>query len=95
MTVSIHISGRPFFVFNVGGLKDKVGELDTELVEEFFQAFVSHAKRTLHIKLHNGKNSHHIIVSIFKAFGRALRAASKINPEVGVLLTKECCKYIF
>src|SRR5690625_4120131 len=48
-TVSIDISGRPFFVYHVEGLKDKVGEFDTELVEECFQAFVSHAKVTLHI----------------------------------------------
>ena len=88
-TVSIDISGRPFFVYNVEGLKDKVGEFDTELVEEFFQAFVSHAKVTLHINLQYGKNSHHIIESIFKAFGRSLRAASKINPEVkGIPSTK-------
>ena len=88
-TVSIDISGRPFFVYNVEGLRDKVGEFDTELVEEFFQAFVSHAKVTLHINLQYGKNSHHIIESIFKAFGRSLRAASKINPEVkGIPSTK-------
>ena len=88
-TVSIDISGRPFFVYNVEGLKDKVGEFDTELVEEFFQAFVSHAKVTLHINLKYGKNSHHIIESIFKAFGRALSAASKINPDVkGIPSTK-------
>ena len=88
-TVSIDISGRPFFVYNVEGLKDKVGEFDTELVEEFFQAFVSHAKVTLHINLQYGKNTHHIIESIFKAFGRALSAASKINPDVkGIPSTK-------
>lgn len=88
-TVSIDISGRPFFVYNVEGLKDKVGEFDTELVEEFFQAFVSHAKVTLHINLQYGKNSHHIIESIFKAFGRALSAASTINPNVkGIPSTK-------
>lgn len=88
-TVSIDISGRPYFVYNVEGLKDKVGEFDTELVEEFFQAFVSHAKVTLHINLQYGKNSHHIIESIFKAFGRALSTASKVNPEVkGIPSTK-------
>ena len=59
-TVSIDISGRPFFVYNVEGLKDKVGEFDTELVEEFFQAFVSHAKVTLHINLQYGKKRYSI-----------------------------------
>ncbi len=88
-TVSIDISGRPFFVYNVEGLKDKVGVFDTELVEEFFQAFVSHSKVTFHANLNYGKNSHHIIESIFKGFGRALRVASTINPDVvGVPSTK-------
>lgn len=88
-TVSLDISGRPFLVYNVDGLKDKVGDFDTELVEEFFHAFTSHAKVTLHINLMYGKNTHHMIESIFKAFGRALRVASSINPDVkGVPSTK-------
>ncbi|WP_368654090.1 imidazoleglycerol-phosphate dehydratase HisB [Ornithinibacillus sp. 4-3] len=78
-TVSIDISGRPYFVYRVEGLKDKVGQFDTELVEEFFQAFVSHAKVTLHIRLEYGSNTHHMIEAIFKAFGRVLHAASRIN----------------
>lgn len=88
-TVSMDISGRPYLVFNVEGMKDKVGTFDTELVEEFFQAFTSNAKVTLHINLQYGRNTHHIIESIFKAFGRTLRLASAINPEVkGVPSTK-------
>ncbi|MCG7344553.1 imidazoleglycerol-phosphate dehydratase HisB [Sporosarcina sp. ACRSL] len=88
-TVSLDISGRSFLVYNVEGLKDKVGDFDTELVEEFFHAFTRHANVTLHINLQYGKNSHHIIESIFKSFGRALRIASTINPEIeGVPSTK-------
>lgn len=88
-TVSIDLSGRPFIVYNVEGLKDKVGDFDTELVEEFFQAFVSHSKATVHINLNYGKNSHHIIEAIFKAFGRALNLASTINPNIkGIPSTK-------
>ncbi|WOV88485.1 imidazoleglycerol-phosphate dehydratase HisB [Sporosarcina oncorhynchi] len=88
-TVSLDISGRSFLVYNVEGLKDKVGEFDTELVEEFFLAFTRHAGVTLHINLNYGKNSHHIIESIFKSFGRALRIASSVNPDVeGVPSTK-------
>lgn len=88
-TASIDISGRSFLVFNVDGMKDKVGDFDTELVEEFFIAFTSHAKVTLHINLNYGKNTHHIIESIFKSFGRALRIASTINPNIkGVPSTK-------
>lgn len=88
-TVSLDISGRSFLVFNVDGMKDKVGNFDTELVEEFFHAFTSHAKVTLHINLQYGRNTHHMIESIFKAFGRTLRVASSINPEVkGIPSTK-------
>ena len=88
-TVSLDISGRSFLVYNVEGLKDKVGDFDTELVEEFFLAFTRHANVTLHINLQYGKNSHHIIESIFKSFGRALRIASSINPDVeGIPSTK-------
>jgi len=88
-TVSLDISGRSFFVYHVEGLKDKVGNFDTELVEEFFQAFVSNAKVTLHINVAYGKNTHHIIESIFKAFGRALDQASQKNERIkGVPSTK-------
>ncbi|GKV66814.1 MULTISPECIES: imidazoleglycerol-phosphate dehydratase HisB [unclassified Sporosarcina] len=88
-TASIDISGRSFLVFNVHGMKDKVGGFDTELVEEFFIAFTSHAEVTLHINLDYGKNTHHIIESIFKSFGRVLRVASTINPDIqGVPSTK-------
>lgn len=75
--VSIDISGRPCLVYHVEGLKDKVGDFDTELVEEFFTGFVNHAKLALHINLFYGKNTHHMIESIFKGFGRALAAASE------------------
>ena len=88
-TVSLDISGRSFLVYNVEGMKDKVGDFDTELVEEFFLAFTNNAKINLHINLQYGKNTHHIIESIFKGFGRALRVASTINPDVkGVPSTK-------
>ncbi len=88
-TISLDISGRPYFVYNVEGLKDKVGDFDTELVEEFFQAFVSNAKVTLHINLAYGKNTHHMIESIFKGFGRALDQATMLNPRVeGIPSTK-------
>ncbi|WP_077356496.1 imidazoleglycerol-phosphate dehydratase HisB [Virgibacillus halodenitrificans] len=88
-TISLDISGRSFLVYHVDGLKDKVGNFDTELVEEFFQAFASNAKLTLHINLEYGKNSHHIIEAIFKGVGRALDQASQINPRInGIPSTK-------
>lgn len=88
-TITLDISGRPYLVYHVEGLKDKVGNFDTELVEEFFQAFASNAQVTLHINLAYGKNTHHIIESIFKGFGRALDEASLINERSeGVPSTK-------
>lgn len=88
-SISLDISGRSYLVFHVEGLKDKVGSFDTELVEEFFQAFASTAKVTLHINLLYGKNSHHIIESIFKGVGRALDLASQQNSRIkGVPSTK-------
>ena len=88
-TVSLDISGRSFLVYNVEGLKDKVGNFDTELVEEFFLAFANNARINLHINLAYGRNSHHIIESIFKGFGRALDQATLQNPRIkGVPSTK-------
>lgn len=88
-TVHIDISGRPHLVYNVDGLKDKVGTFDTELVQEFFQGFVNHARVTLHINVEYGTNTHHIIEAVFKAFARALDKASSLNPRVkGIPSTK-------
>lgn len=88
-TVDLDISGRSFLVYNVEGLKDKVGSFDTELVEEFFVGFTNHAGVTLHINVPYGKNTHHMIEAIFKAFARALDQASMKNPRVkGVPSTK-------
>jgi imidazoleglycerol-phosphate dehydratase len=87
--VSLDISGRPYLYFEAELPTQKVGTFDTELVEEFFRAFVNHAGVTLHIRLLHGKNSHHIIESIFKGFGRALNRATRINERIrGVRSTK-------
>ena len=87
--VTLDISGRAYLVYNVEGLKDKVGNFDTELVEEFFRGFTNHAQMTLHINVHYGSNSHHIIEAIFKAFGRALSEASSIDETItGIPSTK-------
>jgi imidazoleglycerol-phosphate dehydratase len=88
-SVVIDFSGRPFLVFNVELPKAKVGEFDTELVEEFFVAFCNHAGANIHVNLAYGDNLHHIIEGIFKAFGRALDEATSIDPRIhGVLSTK-------
>jgi len=88
-SVILDFSGRPFLVYNVPLPKAKVGEFDTELVEEFFVAFANHAGANVHVNLAYGSNLHHIIEAIFKAFGRALDEASALDPRVqGVLSTK-------
>ena len=71
----IDISGRPYLNFNATFSKEKVGQFDTELVEEFFRAFVINARLTVHIDLLHQGNTHHEIEAIFKAFARALKQA--------------------
>ncbi|HEY3423975.1 MAG TPA: imidazoleglycerol-phosphate dehydratase HisB, partial [Negativicutes bacterium] len=70
--VSLDISGRPYLVFEAAIPAQRIGNLDSELVEEFLRALAVHAGLTLHVRLLSGKNSHHIVEAIFKALGRAL-----------------------
>jgi imidazoleglycerol-phosphate dehydratase len=77
--VALDLSGRPFLVFNAQFPAPKIGDFDTELVREFFQAFAIHAGITLHVETLYGANSHHIAESCFKGFARALRAAIAID----------------
>ena len=79
--VAIDISGRPFLVFKVDFVRDKVGPFDTELVQEWFQAFAINAAVTLHVATLYGTNDHHIAESCFKGLARALRAAVAIDPR--------------
>ena len=76
---AVDISGRDCLVYRVEIPAQKVGSFDTELVEEFLTAFVRNAGMTLHVRMLDGKNSHHIIEAIFKALGRALAAAVSID----------------
>lgn len=76
---AVDISGRSFLVFSAEMPTEKVGDFDTELCEEFWQAFAREAGITLHIKLMYGKNSHHIIEAIFKSVARTLRSAVSID----------------
>lgn len=87
--VTIDISGRSFLVFNAEFPKEYVGTFNTELVEEFFRAFVGNAGVTLHINVQYGTNTHHMIEGIFKAFGGALSEASFRDPNIkGIPSTK-------
>lgn len=78
---AVDVSGRPFFVWDVTFTKDKIGDFDTELFEEFFNAFAQNSGITLHIANLYGRNNHHIAESCFKAVARALRQAIEIDPR--------------
>jgi len=79
--VAVDISGRPFLVFKAEFVRDKVGSFDTELVQEWFQAFAMNAGVTLHVEALYGSNDHHIAESCFKGLARALRTAVAIDPR--------------
>ena len=86
----VDISRRPFLVFNLVLTAPKVGELDSELIEEFFRALAVHGGLTLHLNLHYGKNQHHIFEAAFKAAAHALRRAWTLRAELSgqILSTK-------
>lgn len=79
--VSIDISGRPFLVFRTTFKAEKIGQFDTELVREWFQAFAMNAGITLHVETLYGDNAHHIAESCFKGLARALRKAVAVDPR--------------
>lgn len=88
-TAAIDLSGRYFMVFDAQFLSPKIGEFDSELVEDFWQATSANLLCNLHIKVHYGRNSHHISEAIFKASARALRMAIESDPRIsGVPSTK-------
>ena len=78
---AIDISGRPFLAWNATFTRDKVGEMDTELFEEFFRAFAMNSAITLHVTQKAGTNAHHIAEGCFKALARALRMAVEPDPR--------------
>ncbi len=79
--VALDLSGRPYLVWKVRFDRDKVGDMDTELFKEWFQAFANAAGATLHVETLYGENNHHIVESCFKALARALREAVEIDPR--------------
>lgn len=78
---AVDISGRPFLAWSVPFARDKVGEMDTELFEEFFRAFAFNAGLTLHVTLKAGTNAHHVAEACFKALARSLRMAVETDPR--------------
>jgi len=79
--VSVDVSNRPYLVWRVNFSRPKLGEMDTELFKEWFQAFAQSAGVTLHIENLYGENNHHIVESCFKGLARALRQAVEIDPR--------------
>jgi len=79
--VSVDVSNRPYLVWRVNFSRPKLGEMDTELFKEWFQAFAQSAGVTLHIENLYGENNHHIVESCFKGLARALRQAIEIDPR--------------
>ena len=86
---AIDLSGRPYFAFDAEFTTNRVGDMDTEMVREFFYAISYSAGMNLHMKVLDGVNNHHIIEALFKAFGKALDQATSIDPRIhGILSTK-------
>lgn len=79
--VSLDLSGRPFLAWSARFERDKVGEMDTELFEEFFRAFATNGLLTLHVAQRAGHNVHHVAEACFKATARALREATELDPR--------------
>jgi len=89
VTSAVDFSGRPFLVFQAEMPSPKIGDFDSELVEDFWQGFASNAMCNLHILLNHGRNTHHIAEAIFKATARAIRIACEIDPrQTGVPSSK-------
>src|SRR6476469_29251 len=88
--VALDVSGRPYLIWKVDFTRSKIGEMDTELFREWFQAFAQNAGITLHVETLYGENSHHIAETCYKALARALRQAIAIDERQGerVLSTK-------
>jgi len=78
---AIDISGRPFLAWAATFARDKVGEMDTELFEEFFRAVAMNSAMTVHLTARAGTNAHHVAEGLFKAFARALRMAVEADPR--------------
>jgi imidazoleglycerol-phosphate dehydratase len=80
--VVLDLSGRPGLDYHVEFPRARIGDFDVDLFHEFFQGFVNHAHVTMHIDALRGRNAHHIIETIYKAFGRALRVAVEADPRM-------------
>lgn len=83
---SVDLSGRPFLVFNVPVARTRVSNFDLDMLQEFFRAFAFNAEITLHVTMHYGHNLHHITEAVFKAVGRSLAEATRLDPRIAGVL---------
>ena len=79
--VSVDVSNRPYLVYKVDLVNDRIGDFDATLTEDFLYAFSQNAGLDLHVELRYGRNPHHVVEAIFKGTARALRAALEIDPR--------------
>src|SRR3990170_2067706 len=86
VSASVDLSGRPYLVFGVPVARTRVSNFDLDLLQEFFRAFAFNAEMTLHVTMHYGANLHHITEAVFKAVGRALAEATRLNPRIAGIL---------
>lgn len=87
--VAMDLSGRPYLVYKVKVARERIGELDADLIEEFWKAVVTHARVNIHMELLYGRNAHHIFEAVFKAAARALSLATRVDSRIkGVPSTK-------
>ncbi|MGV3617081.1 MAG: imidazoleglycerol-phosphate dehydratase HisB [Fimbriimonas sp.] len=86
--VALDISGRGMLIYDVPFVRERVGDMATENIREFFRALSVHAGITLHIRKMAGENDHHVAEAIFKSFGRALHQATRVSERRGVASTK-------
>ncbi len=86
ISAAVDISGRPFIVFNVPLRRTRIANFDLDLLQDFFRAFAFNAGVCLHVNMHYGENLHHVAEACFKAVGRALAEASRLNPRMAGVL---------
>jgi imidazoleglycerol-phosphate dehydratase len=86
ISAAVDISGRPFLVFNVPLQRTRIANFDLDLLKDFFRAFAFNAELNLHVTMHYGENLHHVAEACFKAAGRALAAASRLDPRIAGVL---------
>lgn len=85
----VDLSGRAFLVYKVSNVRERIGELDVEMVEHFWRSFAGELRCNLHVELLYGSNQHHIVEAVFKSAARALSAATRVSERIeGVLSTK-------